>query len=677
MVKRIFLVSAVACMLGSNAAVAGDDVDWPFKSGNESSQHFSPLDEINDRNVDDLALAWSADIPSPDGIATTPIVIDGVVYVSAAYSVVYAVDAGSGELLWRYDPDVRAAFAKNAAMSWRARASRGIAVFNGRVYATTADCRLIALDATTGKPAWTRVTCDFEKGYGITDSPYVGGGKIFVGNSGSESGGKVRSFVSAYDPDDGRQLWRFYIVPSDDPDENTTPAMKMAAATWSGDALETFGGGGSNWNEMTYDAETGLLFFGTAGALPYVWKIRSPAGGDNLFLSSIIAVHADTGDYAWHYQTVPQDSWEYNATMNITLGELDIRGKTRQVLMVAPKNGFHYVLDRRSGELLAADKFAKVNWATHINLETGRPVYDPAAEYWNHEPGTRSQVWPNMWGAHSWQPMAWHPAERLSYIPVVDIPTIVSDYQPNGDFHDTLEIVTEVDGQAFSPGKLVAFDPVAGKPRWTVDHDLPFNGGILATAGNLVFQGDAHGRFRAFTADTGQELWSITTGSAISAAPSTYAIDGRQYIVLPVGSGGGMQWAFPEMHATAESRGPTRLMAFSLEGKARLPAVTVATRTVPELPPPSASAETIAAGASAFAGHCYGCHGKDAVGRPGGTVPDLRYSDATVHAAWAGIVIGGARQLGGMPRFEISAEEAEAIRQYVLSRSLELRKPPH
>ena len=442
---------------------------------------------------------------------------------------------------------------------------------------------------------WTVQTCDPKQGYGISDSPYVGGGKVYVGNNGSESGHKNRGYVSAYSPDSGELLWRFYTVPSDDPEKNDTPAMKMAAATWSGDALEKYGGGGSAWNEMTYDPETGLLFFGTGGALPYVYEYRSPEGGDNLFTSSVIALDADTGEYVWHYQTVPKDSWEYNATMNIALDEFDIRGKHRKTLMIAPKNGFHYVLDRLTGELLAADKFAKVNWASHINLESGRPVYLPDAEFWSDDAEPVVAVWPNMWGAHGWHAMAWHPGLKLSYIPVIDAPEIVTDYD-DGDYSDTIELVTEVDGKPFSPGKLVAFDPLAGKARWTVDHDLPFNGGVMATAGNLVFQGDAKGRFSAFSADSGERLWSVITGSSITAAPATYAIDGDQYIVIPVGSGGGVQFAYPQYHSTAASRGPTRLLGFSLEGGAAMPTSTVVNRKLPEQPVLTASADVIASG---------------------------------------------------------------------------------
>ncbi len=649
--------------------------NWLVKGGNAKGQHYTPVAAINDGNVAELSLAWATNIPAPDGIAATPIVVDGTIYVSAAYSVAYALDGTTGEVLWSYDPDVRSRLVQDPGMSWAARASRGLAVWGGRVYLTTADCRLVALDAKNGEKDWSVQTCDIQQGYGISDSPYVGGGKVFVGNNGSESGFRNRGYVSAYDAASGEMLWRFFIVPSSNAEENTTPALRMAAKTWTGDALETYGGGGSAWNEMTYDPESGLLFFGTGGALPYSWHVRSPDGGDNLFTSSVLALNADTGEYAWHYQTVPEDSWEYNATMNIALADLEIEGESREALVIAPKNGFHYTLDRLTGELLAADKFAKVNWATHINLETGRPVYGPAAEYWRQGDDGATVVWPNMWGAHSWNPMAWHPELSLSFIPVVDVPSIIRDYE-DGDFIDTLQMFTEVDGRPFSPGKLVAFDPKRGEARWTVDYALPFNGGVMATGGNLVFQGNAEGEFAAFAADSGERLWTVKTGSSISAAPVSYTVEDTQYVLIPVGSGGGLQWVYPQMHSTAESRGPTRMLAFSLAGSAAMPGDTAgrsALRTLPEQPEQEAPPETIALGKYIYSYACGYCHGKNAVARAGGSVPDLRYANSETHATWAGIVVGGAKQPNGMPRFDLSTEEAEAIRAYVLSEAEKLR----
>lgn len=652
-------------------AEAASGNNWFLKGGNFRGQHFSPLRAISTGTIADLGLAWSANLPVPDGVSATPIVVDGVVYLSGAYSLVFAIDARTGEQLWSYDPGVRKLLAEDPSMSWTARVNRGVAVWQGKVFATTADCRLIALDAESGEELWSKQTCDRALGYAITDAPYVGGDKVFVGNAGSESYEKNRGYVSAYDIDSGDLLWRFYTVPSDNPAENTSAAMKMAARTWSGDALAKFGGGGSNWNEMTYDPETGLLFFGTAGAIPYTFELRSPDGGDNLFLSSVVAIDADTGEYAWHYQTTPQDSWEYNATMNIVLADLDVGENQRKVLFIAPKNGFHYTLDRETGELLAADKFARVNWATHINLETGRPVYDPAAEYWKR-PDEAVAVWPNMWGAHSWNAMAYHPGLELVYIPVIDVPTIVTNYE-NGDFDDTLEMVTEIGGEPFAPGKLVAFDPVAGKPRWTVEHALPFNGGILATAGDLVFQGDAFGRFRAFDAATGDEVWSVKTGSNITAAPVSYALDGEQYVLVPVGAGGGIQFVYPEMHAGDDVRGPTRLMAFTLGGDADMPEINAQPLTLPEQPALQAEAADIETGRELYSFDCKGCHGKNAVARYGGSVPDLRYASMQTHTSWQAIVRGGARRANGMPSFDLSEEEAEDIRLYVLSLSEALR----
>lgn len=684
MLNRLF-VQLLLVTVASSAAAQGDvsnkrvleesasGQNWFLKGGNFRGEHFSPLLQINDDNVADLGLAWATDLPIPDGISATPIVVDGVVYLSGAFSMVYAIDAEDGRVIWSFDPGVRQAFADDPYISWSARVNRGVAVWDGMVLATTADCRLLGLDAATGAQKWSQQTCDTQLGYTITDSPYVGGGKVFVGNAGSESGEKNRGYVSAYDAGSGKMLWRFYTVPSDQPEENVSPAMKMAAATWSGDALEKFGGGGSNWNEMTYDPESNLLFFGTAGALPYVYKYRNPDGGDNLFTSSIVAVNAESGEYMWHYQTVPQDSWEYNATMNIILADLRIDGQDRKTLLTAPKNGFQYVLDRLTGELLAADKYAKVNWATHINLETGRPVYDPEGEFWNRPDEATIPIWPNMWGSHSWQPMAWHPGHELLYIPVLELPSVVSDYD-DGAYNDTLELFTEVDGEPFSPGKLIAFDPVRNVTRWSVDYPLPFNGGVLATAGNLVFQGNAEGRFNAFAADTGEEKWSLSTGSAITAAPVSYAVDDTQYILIPIGSGGGIQFVYPQLGATNESQGPTRLLAFSLDGGSEFPSIARSVRALPEQPELVASGDVIENGKKLFADDCGFCHGKNAVARYGGSVPDLRFASADTHAQWHDIVIDGAKRARGMPAFSyLDVEQSEAIRNYVLSQSEALR----
>jgi quinohemoprotein ethanol dehydrogenase len=651
-------------------AEAARGSNWFLKGGDFNGRHFSPLTEINEETVDGLGLAWASDLPVPDGVSTTPIVVDGVVYLSGAYSVVFAIDAANGRVLWSYDPDVRGAFAELALLSWPARVNRGVAVWDGRVFLSTADCRLVALDADDGALLWSRQTCDNALGYYITDSPYVGGGKVFLGNGGSESRLKGRGYVSAYDPVSGELLWRFYIVPSPRAEENDTLALRMAAKTWSGDTLEKYGGGGHNWNEMTYDPGSNQLFFGTSGAYPYRHAERSPAGGSNLFLSSVVAVDADTGEYRWHFQTVDRDSWDYNATMNIVLADLTIRGAERETLLIAPKNGFHYTLDRNSGELLAVGKFAKTTWATHIDVETGKPAYDPAGEYWNLPAGQTAFVWPNMWGAHSWHPMAYHPGLALSYIPVVDAPAEMSS---DGSGEDIV-VVTEADGQPHAPGKLVAMDPVSGSVRWTVPYDLPYNGGLMATAGNLVFQGTAAGEFLAYAADTGERLWSVQTGSAITASPASYALNGKQYVLVPIGAGGGLQFQYPGMHTTDRSQGPTRLLAFALNGTRDLPQSDLPGRSLPPQPKLDASRDTVSLGASLYSGRCKICHGSNGVARPGGSVPDLRYATAATHAAWDAIVIGGSQRAAGMPAMEIAPAESQAIRSYILSLSQALRQ---
>ena len=643
--------------------------NWFLKGGNFHGQHYSPLDQVNQDTVDQLSLAWSMDLPIPDGTPTTPIVVDGVIYIGGAYSKVVAVDAENGELLWSFAPDLSQAFVETPWLSWISRANRGVAVWDGSVYLTTADCRLIALDAKNGQRRWEKQTCSVKDGYSISDSPYVGGGKVFLGNAGSESEENSRGYITAYDAKNGEQVWRFYITPSHIPEENDTPALKMAAKTWSGDTLATVGGGGHAWNEMTYDPESNQLFFGTSGNARYSYASRSPDGGDNLFLSSIVAINAETGEYNWHYQTVDRDSWDFNATMNIILADLHIGGEQREVALIAPKNGFHYAVDRHTGELLTAGKYAKVNWATHINLETGRPNYDPAAEYWKLPEGESILFWPNFWGAHTWNPMAFHPGTGLSYIPVVDLPSEVN----NDGTGEEVVMLTEVDGVRHVPGRLVAFDPAAQSIRWAVDHELPYNGGLMATGGNLVFQGNARGEFVAYAADTGEALWSVQTGSAINAAPASYALEDTQYILIPIGVAGGLQYRYPAMHAAAEVKGPVRLMAFSVTGEAEMPEPGTGYPPLPDQPSLEATAEEIAMGKAIYNEACFSCHGANGVARFGGSVPDLRYANEDTHAAWHGIVIGGARSANGMPAIEIEIEQSEAVRKYLLSLSEEIR----
>jgi mono/diheme cytochrome c family protein len=302
-------------------------------------------------------------------------------------------------------------------------------------------------------------------------------------------------------------------------------------------------------------------------------------------------------------------------------------------------------------------------------METGRPNYDPAAEYWNAPDGETVLFWPNFWGAHSWNPMAFHPGLGLSYIPVIDLPTAIDN---EGNSEDVI-MLTEVDGEPHVPGKLVAFDPATQSIRWSVNHALPYNGGLMATGGNLVFQGNAEGRFVAYAADNGEEVWSVQTGSAINAAPASYAVDDTQYVLIPIGAAGGLQYRYPEMHAAAQVKGPVRLMAFSLSGDADMPDRGSGYPPLPDQPALDATAEEIENGEALYSSACYGCHGTNGVARFGGSVPDLRYANAETHATWHGIVIGGSRASRGMPGLEIEVDESEAVRKYILSLSEEIR----
>jgi PQQ-dependent dehydrogenase (methanol/ethanol family) len=645
---------------------AADGEHWLLNGGGARAEHYSPLTQIDAEHVGDLGLAWYAELGTADGIAATPIVVDGVIYLSGPFSIVYAVEAASGRLLWRHDPQVRLDTSRST--SWAARVNRGVAVWGGRVMVATADCRIVALEAADGTEAWQQQTCDPAKGYTITGAPYVGGDRVYIGNAGSESGEGNRGYVDAFDVASGRRLWRFYTVPGGGADDATSKAMQIAAKTWTGDKWKEYGAGGSVWDSMTWDAETDILYFGTAGAWPYVARDRSPQGGDNLFTESVLAVHAQTGEYAWHYQTVPEDNWEYNATMNIVLADLEIGGAKRRVLMIAPKNGFFYVLDRDTGELISAEAYATVNWATRIDLESGRPVIAPEAKYWEHE-GERRYVWPNSWGAHSWPPMAFHPGTGLVYIPVIDLPDAVT-YHRDVELDDSEVVIPPpTDGRAHAPGRLSAWDPKAQRERWSIARPLPFNGGVLATAGNLVFQGTATGRFEAYSADRGELLWSWAVQSPITAAPVSFRIGRTQYVVVGTGAGGGLRASYPDFSASADAHGPSRLLAFKLGGRASLPAPPAGTPRVPEPPPFEATAAQVAAGADLYRENCSGCHGKHAKAMTPASIPDLRYTSRERLAQWQAIVVGGALRERGMLPFELSAEDAENVRLYVLTQA--------
>lgn len=645
--------------------------NWLVHGRTNSEQRFSPLQQINDETVNDLGLAWYVDLDTDRGQEATPIIVDGVMYSTSAWSKLQAVDAQTGVLKWQYDPEVPGI--------WNVRAccgvqNRGAAVWEGRVYFATLDGRLIALDATTGDLVWEVLTTDQAQSYTITGAPRIADGKIVIGNGGAEYG--VRGYVTAYDADTGEQAWRFYTVPGNPADGFEDATQEMAAATWTGEWwLE--GGGGTAWDSFAYDPELNLLYIGTGNGSPWSRAIRSPGGGDNLFLASIVAVNASSGEYAWHYQTVPGDTWDYTAVQHMVLADLEIDGEQRQVIMQAPKNGFYYVIDRVTGELLSAENIMPVNWATHVDLESGRPVEVEGARY--DEILATKKISPGAGGAHNWQPMSYSPLTGLVYIPAKQQPFIYrlnTEYESrsigfntginNWDpFDEVAELAPEfgVDDQ----GHLLAWDPVAQKEEWRVSHSVSENGGVMSTAGNLVFQGNADGELIAYTADSGTRLWSANTQTGVLAPPVTYSVDGEQYVAVVVGWGAVVANVSGALfNPDGDKRNISRILAYKIGGTAELPPIPAAP-ALPSPPDEFGSESQIQAGSALYARNCVICHGADAAS--GGVLPDLRHSPMSADAsAFAQVVLEGVLEDNGMVSFAevINADETEAIRAYVV-----------
>jgi PQQ-dependent dehydrogenase (methanol/ethanol family) len=550
--------------------------------------------------------------------------------------------------------------------------NRGVAVWGERVYVGTIDGRLVALDRATGKVAWETLTIDPERPYTITGAPRVVKGNVIIGNGGSEYG--VRGYVSAYDADTGGLNWRFYTVPGnpDDPFENE--AMAMAARTWTGDLWWEVGGGGTVWDSMAYDPDLDLLYIGIGNGAPWNRHVRSPGGGDNLFLSSIVALRPETGEYVWHYQTTPGDSWDYTATQHMILADILVGGVTRQVIMQAPKNGFFYVLDRVTGELLSAEKYVEATWASHVDLESGRPVETENADHGSESRITR----PAPFGGHSWHPMAYSAGTGLVYIPAMENQAEYStpevfNYVPGGHWNLAQANVvmapplgeTLVRGvvKRLMKGHLLAWDPSAQKEVWRVPQSSMWNGGVLATAGGLVFQGSGDGHLYAYRADTGQRLWQGRAGSGVVAPPVTYEIDGEQYVAVMAGWGGAAPLTF-DMPDTARGQ-PGRLLVFKLDGDATLPPPVPAPEPV-QPPPRTGSEETVRRGEYLYAEHCGRCHGGALMSSA--VVPDLRLLSEAKHAVFRNIVLDGILQGTGMAGFAdvLGEEDADAIQAYVL-----------
>ena len=659
------------------AAASTNTQDWLTTGRTYDEQRFSPLDKISVQNVKTLGLAWYADMDTARGQEATPIVIDGKIYVSTAWSKVKAYDGVSGKLLWDYDPKVPGATAVRACCDV---VNRGLAAWGRRLYLATLDGRLIALDRDTGKPVWTTMTVDPAIPYTITGAPRVINGRVLIGNGGAEMG--VRGYITAYDANDGRQLWRFYTVP-DKPGNNTAKYLQDAEATWKGEWWK-LGGGGTVWDSMAYDPELDLLYIGVGNGSPWNQSYRSPGGGDNLYLSSIVALKPKTGEYVWHYQTTPGETWDFTATQHIILADLKIGGQIRKVLMQAPKNGFFYVIDRTTGALISANNFVPVNWAKGIDPKTGRPIENIDARI--DKTGKPFVVLPGPSGAHSWQPMAYDPTPGLVYIPaqIAGFPyapaipwkSAQQGYNTGMDFAaGAMPADNKVRAAvaAATTGSLIAWDPIAQHERWHVDFKGPWNGGVLATAGGLVFQGNSSKEFAAYDAAQGTKLWSTNAQTGIIAAPVTYSVKGEQYVAVMAGWGG--VWALAPGVLT-EVGGPvrniSRLLVFKLGGSGQLPPEPPIVRAPLDPPAVSGSAEQIATGAQIYGRFCGVCHGDAAYGST--LVPDLRRSGLIRDgAAWASVVHDGILSDRGMVSFAkvLDAQQIDDIRLYVIKRANE------
>lgn len=658
---------------------------WMSYGRTYDEQRFSPLDQINRESVGNLGLAWYADIDTSRGQEATPLVVDGALYVSTAWSMVKAFDIRTGEPLWSYDPQVDRAKGVDACCDV---VNRGLAVWEGKVFVGALDGRLIALDSETGEELWSVVTVDETKPYTITGAPRVVKGKVVIGNGGAEYG--VRGYVTAYDTDTGEQVWRFYTVPGNPADGFEQPELEAAAETWTGTWWE-LGGGGTVWDAITYDPVSDLLYLGVGNGSPWNQALRSPDGGDNLFLTAIVAVNPDDGSYVWHYQTVPGETWDYTATQHIMVADLMIEGVERRVVMQAPKNGFFYVLDAATGEFISANNYVPVNWATHIDPDTGRPVEIFAARY--EQTGVSYIVQPGPQGGHNWYPMSYSQNTGLVYIPATEqfmgyvedreFVTSARGWNTGVDFAQGGALVRDSSNVPERRAYLQAWDPIAQEEVWRVSHEVA-NGasGVLTTAGGLVFQGNRSGEFNAYNDESGEKLWTGYTQAGVMAAPATYRVDDQQHIALLVGAP-----SLPEngpgasVSTTDASTNNSRLLVFALGGTARLPAPTqedVQSASDDFTPPPAtASYETVAHGEQVYGRFCTVCHGPAAVSANPQSFPDLRFSPRMLTAeAWSAVVEDGELADNGMVSFADSLEDddAEAIRAYIISRANEDRQ---
>ena len=659
-------IQAVTSRIDGQAirANAATSRDWPSHGLDYAETRFSRLRQIDAGNVGQLGLAWSYDLESTRGVEATPLVVDGVMYVTASWSIVHAVDVRTGKRLWTFDPQVDRGGGYKGCCDV---VNRGVALWQGKVYVASYDGRLIALNAATGAKLWeTDTIIDRKFSYTITGAPRVFKGKVIIGNGGAEYG--VRGYITAYDANTGAQKWRWFTVPGDPGKPFEDASMAKAAKTWdpAGKWWEA-GGGGTAWDTLTFDPDLNLMYVGTGNGSPWAQKKRSPAGGDNLYLASIVALNPDTGKYVWHYQQTPGDNWDYTSTQPMILADLQIGGQPRKVILHAPKNGFFFVIDRRNGKFISAQNFVDVNWASGYD-KNGRPIETAIARTADRP----REIIPSAFGARNWHPMSFNPQTGLVYMPVQGVPLTLMDNKDwkfngvrPGEPHSNMGWNTgnfaNVEPPKSAPfGRLIAWDPVAQKEVWRHEHVSPWNGGTLSTAGNLVFQGTADGRFVAYDAKTGAKLWETAVGTGVVAAPVSYEVDGKQYVSVAVGWGG----VYGLAQRATERKGPGTVYTFALGAKTPPPAfveyrLNALVQGVPY------DAQHVGDGTALYVSNCVFCHGVPGVDR-GGNIPNLGYSAQGTIANLDKYVFGTLAR-NGMPDFtgKLNAAEVEKIKAFI------------
>lgn len=676
----IFALAGIFCgatvTLAAPKAAAVDDAkiianakvgkEWPSHGLDYAGTRFSRLKKIDTRNVTKLGLAWSYELNSTRGVEATPIVVDGVMYVTAPWSAVHAIDVRTGKQIWTYDPKTP------RTVGWKACCdvvNRGVAVSNGKVYVGSLDARLVAIDAATGKKVWEQDTkTDSARKITITSAPYVVRGKVIIGNGGGEYG--VRGYVTAYDAETGAMKWRWFVTPGDPSKPFEDESQAMAALTWDPSTKYWENGGGGNvWNTMAIDPELKLLYFGTGQPGPWAKAKRGPAGGDSLFTSSIVALNLDTGKYVWHYQQNPRDTSDYDSCMDLILTDIKIDNRIRKAILHAPKNGFFYVLDRTNGKFISAKNFVNQTWAFGID-PNGRPI--------ETREGTPSdkpfEAVPGPFGGHNWQSMSFSPLTGLAYIPAHNVPLVLGteDDWKGQDNAGPMSPMSGIGwnlgmlansrpptGKAF--GRLVAWDPVKQKEAWSVDQGAPWNGGTLATAGNLVFQGTADAHFRAFDAKSGKQLWESPVGSGVIAAPVTYEVDGKQYVSIAVGWGG--VYGLAARHSEFQTKGT--VYTFALGGKARMPAFEPY-KLGPLIAGVKYDPKDVPEGTSLYVRNCVFCHGVPGVDK-GGNISNLGYVNTDRIQNLDQVLFNGVFAEEGMPDYKgkLNAADVEKLKAFI------------